>query len=514
MGKACRRLGTLCFTLLLVITCATSTDAAIVWRDESQPLTEVAEAYRYLLENHIARPAPDQLVQGALTYVVQQAQAEHAITLQPDPRHHTLAGLQEQLQDWHKTYQLGLDQLHRWAIAGMVETLGDPHTAFFTADELRQFRDDLENETIGFGIRFEVREQYLLIKEVLPASPAEEAGLKAGDYVLAVDGLPVSGTELATVLEQLSGERGSTAVLSIYKSAEKQIHELKLTRAVLSVPEVTGARFRGDVGYIRIVTFGSDAAVQFRDELARLSAAGPLKGLIVDLRGNGGGYIVSARDVASLLMEEGLLMHAVNRNGVEVELWVRNGRPVSFPVRILVNQDTASASEMLAGALRDHQIAKLVGTTTFGKGSAQQIITLADGDALKITLEEYYTPNRTVINHVGLEPDIAVEDDVAQVLAALLSLGVREVNLVETAEGRFTVNDVPFSLTRPVFSRDGGTESEQILVRGSVLACLSGASSLAAIDYAPVQSQAYGNGSIQLTKTGKQIVLRFVTGEP
>jgi len=510
VGKDCRRLAAALCLGLLLSAAVPFAHAEAVSAQAPQPLAEVAEAYRYLLENHIDRPAPAQLVRGALAHVAKQANEAGGINLKLDPQDDTLAELTARLQEWQQAHGLDWGRLHRWAIAGMVESLGDPHTVFFTAEELHQFHDELENETVGFGIRFVVRDEYLLITDVLPASPAEAAGINAGDYVFAVDGIPLAGSDLQATLDLLSGEVGSFAVLTVYKPEEKQMRELTLARAVLTVPEVRGARFSGDVGYIHIATFGSDAAYQFRDELARISAPAPLKGLIVDLRNNGGGYLISARDVASLLMEEGLLMRSVNRNGVEMELWVRNGRPVSYPVRILVNQDTASASELLAAALRDHQIAQLVGTTTFGKGSAQQIVSLDDGDALKITLEEYFTPNRAVVNQVGLAPDIAVEDEVAQVLAGLLSLGVREVELTETADGRFTVNDVPFPLVRPVFIRGGGTGAEQISVRGAVLAYLTGDRSLAAVDYVPVQSKAYPGGSLQLTSSDRQIVLRFV----
>ncbi|UFJ43121.1 S41 family peptidase [Brevibacillus humidisoli] len=499
--------------LLFSVLLAAPGHAQTVPSQPPQSLLEIADAYRYLLENHISRPETVQLVQGALTNISEQAKEKKGLDLSVDTRDDTFEELQQQLEEWRKQHSLTWKQLHQWAITGMVDTLGDPHTMFFTADELRQFRDDLENETVGFGFRFQVEDQYLLIKQVIPDSPAEAAGIEAGDYLLAVDGAKTAGSNLEEAINHLRGEEGSLAVLTVYRPKEKRSLELTVARAYLIMPEVWGARFAGDIGYINIATFGSDAGYQFRDELARISAAASLKGLIIDLRDNGGGFLSSARDVASLLMEEGLLMHTVNRNGVEIETWVRNGRPISYPVRILVNQGTASASELLAGALRDHQIAKLVGTVTFGKGSAQQIIPLNDGDALKITLEEYYTPNRTVINHVGLQPDITVEDDVAQVLKGMLSLGVKRLELLETEGGQFTVNDVSLPLYRPVFKSSVDSSGERIVMRSAVLASLTGDTSLAEADYVPVQSRLYPTGTIEVTREEKQIKLIFVAKE-
>ncbi|MBO8164084.1 MAG: S41 family peptidase [Brevibacillus sp.] len=473
-----------------------------------QVLEEIGSVYHVLLENHISRPKAEQLVQGALSNVAEQVAEMKGKQLVVTSSSDTFEELVEQLDEWRKRYGLSWNELHHWAINGMVETLNDPHTLFLTAEQLRLFQDDLENETVGFGLLLRVTDDYLLIKDVIADSPAEAAGIEPGDYLFAVDGKKAAGDQ-GNVPNDLYGEPGSTAVLTVYKPKQKQMLDITLMRAFLAIPEVNAARFSGDIGYIHISTFGSEAGYQFRDELDRISIGAPLKGLLIDLRDNGGGYLHSARDVASQLMEEGLLMYSVNRNGVKVETWVRNGRPVPYPVRILVNEGTASAAELLAGALRDHEIAVLLGNMTYGKGSAQQIIPLEDGDALKITLEEYYTPKRTVINQVGLKPDIAVEDDVAQVVEGLLSLGVKRIELRETAGEEVRINGVSFPLYAPLFQFTGEAERATLFIRGSVLSSLTGDRTSASVDFAPVESKAYPSGTIEWKRSGKEITLTF-----
>ncbi|MGE5704260.1 MAG: S41 family peptidase, partial [Clostridia bacterium] len=189
-----------------------------------------------------------------------------------------------------------------------------------------------------------------------------------------------------------------------------------------------------------------------------------LKGLIIDLRNNGGGYLSSARDIASLFMENGVLMYTIDRNGIEVATNVYNGRTVTYPVTILVNESTASASEMLSGALQDYGIAKLVGNKTYGKGSAQQVVPFPEGDALKITLHEYFTPKHRVVNHVGLTPDVLVEDDIAQVIAGLKQFGVSHFRLEEQGD-QILINGVTFPSLSPLFTRNG----DNVSIRSSVL---------------------------------------------
>jgi carboxyl-terminal processing protease len=205
-------------------------------------------------------------------------------------------------------------------------------------------------------------------------------------------------------------------------------------------------------------------------------------------------------------MEEGLLMYTTNRNGVEVETWVRNGRDIGIPVRILVNGGTASASELLSGALRDHGIAKLVGTKTYGKGSAQQVIPLSEGDALKLTLNEYFTPEHTVVNHVGLEPDMLVEDYGAQVVEALHSLNVTNWELSDE-NGDTAVNGVPFPTVDPLFKQ----VSDGLQIKAAVLSHLLGDKSIGEKDYVSLAPYLKSHPSLQLQSQNGVHTLRYQT---
>jgi carboxyl-terminal processing protease len=244
-----------------------------------------------------------------------------------------------------------------------------------------------------------------------------------------------------------------------------------------------------------------------KDALDAFAKSGkPLTGLILDVRDNGGGYLFAARDIASLFMEEGLLMYTTNRNGVEVETWVRNGNDIGIPVRILVNGGSASASELLSGALRDHGVAQLVGTKTYGKGSAQQVIMLSEGDALKLTLNEYFTPRHNVVNHVGLEPDLLVEDDGAQVVAALRSLGVQSWEISDQ-DGDTVINGIAFPTVHPVFKQgENGLE-----VRAAVLAELLGEEDIELLEYVSLAPYLQKDPSLQLQEKNGLYILSYTS---
>lgn len=422
----------------------------------SQPtFVETVEVFHHVMESHLSKPNENQLVQGALKYVSTLADEEKQVKLLYSTSDGTIGDLKRRLEEWERKPGLDATTLNRWAIEGMLESLDDPHSVFFTVDELRLFQSSVENEFVGFGFRLRLQNGAFIIREIIPESPAAASELQRGDQIIGVDDISLQEKSFEEAYAYLRGEEGSEALLRIYRASEKRELQVPLKRAMLTLPEAEGKLFDNEpIGYIRLETFGSDGAYQIRDQLAAFDRSGkPLKGLILDLRDNGGGYLTAARDIASLFMEEGLLMYTTNRNGVEVETWVRNGNSIGIPVRILVNGGSASASELLAGSLRDHEIAKLVGTKTYGKGSAQQVIPLSEGDALKLTLNEYFTPKHTVVNHVGLTPDILVEDDAAQVIEALQSLGVKSWKLGDQ-DGDTVVNGVSFPTVHPLFKED------------------------------------------------------------
>lgn len=467
--------------------------------EEKYPLAETEKIYEYLLDNHLSRPESVQLVKGALKQITEEAAKSKHLSLVSLDTDDTLEELETRLTEWHTEQSLDWDSLNKWAISGMISTLNDPYTNYFTKEQLKGFQSYVDNEFVGFGIRFRTVNGTFIVKEIIPDSPAAKAKMEIGDNVLAVDGVKLTGKSLEDVYRSLKGEEGTSALFSIYRPSTKKTIQLQMKREVLALPEVEAKRFTGPIGYISLSTFGSEAGTQFRDGLAQImNQKQPLHGLIIDLRDNSGGYLTAARDIASLFMEDGLLMYTVDRSGIQIETWVHNGRTVSFPVRILVNEGTASASELLAGALRDNGVAQLVGSKTFGKGVAQQIIPLEDGTALKITLQEYFTPRHTKVNHIGLVPEIQVNDDAAQVIEALRSLGVKRFEIREQQGEGIIINGVEFFSSSPLFKK----ESKGWAIRKEVLASLTGNHSI------------QGSGYVLLSGfTGKQLNVKTSMNE-
>lgn len=473
-----------------------------------QPYGETEEVFLHVMESHLSKPEAKQLVKGALEEISEQAEQKKKLQLTVSPEDDTWEELEQRLAEWQKRGGFDTPSMNTWAIEGMLSTLDDPHSVFFTQEDLRLFQSDVENQLVGFGFRLRLQNEHIIIREIVPNSPAAASSLQRGDQLIKVNEISLVGKTFEEAYAYLKGNEGTEAILTVYRPSDKKEHQVKLKRAFMTLPEAEGQMFtKGSIGYISLETFGSEGAIQVRDKLVEFSRSKtPLTGLILDLRDNGGGYLSTARDLASLFMEEGLLMYTTNRNGVEVETWVRNGRDIQIPVRILVNSGTASASELLAGALRDHNIAKLVGTKTFGKGSAQQVIPLADGDALKLTLNEYFTPKHTVVNHVGITPDMVVEDYGAQVVEALHSLNVRAWELSD-AEGDTVINGVPFPTVDPLFKETAG----ELQIRAAVLSHLLGDPTIGEKDYVALAPYLKKYPTLKLEKKNEVNTLTFTS---
>jgi carboxyl-terminal processing protease len=492
-------------TIICLAICVLSPIHIAASAETGTPYAEITEVFNRLRENHINKPSESQLVQGALKLVSEQINKYGNGKITPASEDDTLAELLMRIAEWESLYRVEAKKLNRLAIEGMLATLNDPHTMYFSREELKRFQESVDNEYVGFGFRLRLQDKKLVIREVIPNSPASRAGLRPGDLLLNVDGISLTGKTFEEAYSLLKGEEDSVSMLTIFRPSANQTKQFRLKRAVLTIPEVVGMPFDGGIGYIRLETFGSDSAQEFYNQLKMFTQGKQsMKGLVVDLRDNSGGYLSAARDIASLFMEEGLLMYMVDRNGVEIPTWVHNGQDIGIPVRILVNEGSASASELLSGALRDHGIAKLVGTKTFGKGSAQQLVPLDEGAALKITLHEYFTPNHTVVNHVGITPDIVVKDDIAQVIETLRSLGVKHFVLRESGD-EVTVNGVDFRVTAPLFTLD----KQGVGVRSGVLGSLLQDSSFGETGYTPIQSIGKRAKDLVVHRQGVETVLTF-----
>ncbi len=306
------------------------------------------------------------------------------------------------------------------AIQGMLQIL-DPESQFLTPEELRRLRMETEGEFVGIGAKVNVREDGLLIDYVLENTPASEAGLKTGDVIVSVDGKPLEHIPRSEALELLKGKPGSSIDIGLKLKGEDVVTVRKISRAHVDIPHVKDARIvASKVGYVRIVEFGEKTRIELIKALAKLRRGGANR-FILDVRDNPGGTLEAAAGVAELFLSRGdLIVSTVGRRSAEsFEITAKEtGAYSAAPLAILINKGSASASEVLAAALKDHNRAKLFGTASFGKASVQALLTLRDGSAIRITTAEYFTPNKNAINRVGLKPDFLIEGEEAQLKEA------------------------------------------------------------------------------------------------
>ncbi len=348
-------------------------------------------------------------------------------TAEPSPTPQTLQELfQPFWEAWRLVHQLYVEQplndvdLMRGAIRGMLGALGDPHTGYMTPEEFQDAQAPLEGEYEGIGAWVDVTADYLTIISPIPGSPAEKAGLRPGDKIIAVDGEDVTGVAPELVRRRVLGPAGEPVMLTIRRTldnGEVQEFDVTIVRAKITIASVEYTMMDNGVGYIRLITFGSKTPDELRNALEDLLAQNP-RALILDLRNNGGGYLDTAIAVASaFLPENSVVLYERYGDGTE-EVYYTEGKPLAadLPMVVLVNEGSASASEIVAGALQDHGRAPLVGETTFGKGSVQQWIPLkSDGGAVRITVAYWLTPNKRLIHKQGLTPDYEVPLDEGEI---------------------------------------------------------------------------------------------------
>lgn len=326
-------------------------------------------------------------------------------------------------QAWDIVHTRYVDQpvddtaLMRGSIRGMLEALGDEHTSYMDPDQYLQANTELSGEYEGIGAWVDTGGEYLTIVAPMPGSPAEEAGVEAGDIVVGVDGEDVTGIDPSLVVQRILGPKGTAVRLTLQREGTPDPFEVSVVRGSILVPSVESEMLDGDVAYVQLLTFGEETTDDLRAALRTLMAENP-RGLVLDLRGNGGGYLDTAVEVTSEFLAEGVVLTERFGNGeAEVYRARAGGLATEIPMVVLIDAGSASASEIVAGALQDHGRAILVGETTYGKGSVQDWITLSgDGGAVRVTVARWYTPSDRQINEAGLQPDLEVlitEEDVA-----------------------------------------------------------------------------------------------------
>jgi carboxyl-terminal processing protease len=297
------------------------------------------------------------------------------------------------------------------AIKGMVAEL-DPHSSYMPPDEFQAFESDTEGQFGGIGIEVETRNEQLVVLSPIEGSPAERAGIESGDVIVSVDGKDAASQPLDRLVKHLRGVPGGHVKLGVRRQGTSQLLSFDLVREVIHVPSVSSKLLANRVAYVRVKQFQEHTHDELLEAAARLRARadGPLQGIILDLRNDPGGLVDQAADVADEFLDDGVIYTARHRGIVVDEVKARSGGAFfAEPCVVIVNQYTASASELVAGALQDHARASVVGEQTFGKGSVQAIVSLPGGAGMRLTVSRYYTPSGHAIQADGVHPDVIVE---------------------------------------------------------------------------------------------------------
>lgn len=302
------------------------------------------------------------------------------------------------------------DAMMRGAIRGMLDSLGDEHTSYLDPEMFERANAQLEGEEYeGIGAWVDTTGDYLTIVSPMPNSPAEKAGLRPNDKIIAVDGEDMTGIDGELVRQRVIGPKGSSVRLTILREGEEPF-DVEVQRAGIIVPTVDSKILDGNIAYVELFTFGADTARDLRESLKELMAENP-RGLILDLRNNGGGYLDTAIEVVSEFVPEGIVMYEEYGDGRKIAYEAsKGGLATKIPLVVLINEGSASASEIVAGAIQDLGRGLLVGNTSFGKGSVQSYTPLQnDQGAVRVTIARWLTPDERQIHGLGLEPDYKVE---------------------------------------------------------------------------------------------------------
>ncbi len=295
---------------------------------------------------------------------------------------------------------------------GMMDAIGDPYSTYYSAAELKDLLEQTHGVYYGIGayVALDTVSGLPKIASAIPGTPAEAADLRPDDIIYKVDGQEVYGMDLTAVTGLIKGEEGTTVNLTIIREGESDYLSIDVVRKKVETPTVEYEMFEDGMAYIQIIEFNDATVPQFADALATAKGS-DMQGLIIDLRANPGGNLDAVVSIAQMLLPKGLIVYTEDKYGNREEYKCDGKREFKYPMVVLIDGNSASASEILAGSIQDYEIGTLVGTTTFGKGIVQQVITLNDESAIKITVSSYYTPKGRNIHGVGIEPDLECKFD-------------------------------------------------------------------------------------------------------
>lgn len=326
-----------------------------------------------------------------------------------------MQALEQVIDTYYYGDEVTEEELQNGVYKGIVAALDDPYSEYYSKEELEEALSSNQGVSFGIGAYISMNQQMQLamISGVMEGSPAQGAGLREGDIIYEVDGESTQGLSLSQVVSRVKGPEGTTVHLTIYREGEPDYLKVDIVREKMIETETVQYGMleeAEDIGYLRITEFDEVTVDQYTEAMAELNGHG-MKGLILDLRSNPGGDLDAVVEISRKILPEGLILYTEDKEGGRKEYTCDGSRELQIPLVVLVNEYSASASEILAGAIQDYNKGTLIGTTTYGKGIVQRIHSLDDGTAIKLTVSAYFTPAGRNIHGVGIEPDIVLEYD-------------------------------------------------------------------------------------------------------
>ena len=315
----------------------------------------------------------------------------------------------EKLIDQEYLGEVDNDEMAEGVYAGLVYGLGDVYSRYYTADEYAQETASTDGAYAGIGVSIQKNKNGgVQIAECYEGGPGADAGLQTGDVITAINDTDVTDMELSDVVSLIRENKDKTIVLTVFRENEEESREISVDVTDVELPSVFGEMLDKKTGYIQITQFTGVTLQQYKDMFAELKDKG-MERLVIDLRDNPGGLLTSVCDILREILPEGLIVYTEDKDGNREEETCDGKNKLNMPLAVLVNENSASASEIFAGAVQDHGVGTIVGTTTYGKGVVQELRQLSDGSAVKLTVSNYYTPNGNSINKVGIKPDVEVK---------------------------------------------------------------------------------------------------------
>lgn len=345
---------------------------------------------------------------GGSFFIYKMSRDDKVVTMGTEKKLETLRGLIDEV--YLHSDEVSDDELKEFLIKGYVSGLGDPYSVYYDKEETDSLFESTEGKFSGIGVSITQDSETgaMTFVNVYEEGAGAEAGFQAGDILYKVDGEDVTGQDLNNVVAKIKGEEGSNVEITVFRGDDMEEYTATATRKIVEVQTVEHEMKDDGVGYIQITEFDDVTYDQFTSALEDLTGQG-MTGLVIDLRNNPGGNLDTVCDILDLILPEGTILSTKDKNGEGDTYTSDEEHKLEIPMSVLTNENSASASEIFAGAIQDYGVGTLVGTTTFGKGIVQQIFPLTDGTSIKLTISEYFTPNGRNIHGIGIEPDVEIE---------------------------------------------------------------------------------------------------------